>query len=230
MSAHEAEKREVANAAAQLVESGMVLGLGSGSTADLLTHALGAALARGELRDVVGVPTSGRTEALARSLGIALIELPPGGVDLAIDGMDEVTPTLDAVKGLGGALLREKVVAQSADRFVLIGDESKRVAHLGERSPIPVEVLPFGWRRSARRIEALGLRPALRGGEGDPFVSDNGNLVLDAHAAAPFDAEAVDRELLAIPGVLGHGLFLGTAVRALLAGPDGVVTLERPAG
>ena len=230
MSDREAEKRSAALAAARLIESGTVLGLGSGSTADHLTRAVGDALARGELQGVVGVPTSGRTEALARSLGIPLIELPPEGVDLAIDGMDEVTPTLDAIKGLGGALLREKVVAQSAARFVLIGNGSKRVAHLGERAPIPVEVLPFGWRRSARRIESLGLRPEVRGGEGAPFTSDNGNLVVDAYAEDRFDPPTIDRELLAIPGVLGHGLFLGTAALALLAEGGGVTTLERPGG
>jgi ribose 5-phosphate isomerase A len=220
-------KQASALAAARLIESGMVLGLGSGSTADHLTQVVGEALARGELSNIVGVPTSARTEALAASVGIELIDLPASGVDLAIDGMDEVTPELDALKGLGGALLREKVVAQSARRFVLIGDDSKRVMRLGERAPIPVEVLPFGWRRSARRIAALGLAPALRGNEDDPYVSDNGNLVIDAHADAPFDAAELDRGLLAIPGVLAHGLFLGTAQMAFLAGPDGVSELVR---
>jgi ribose 5-phosphate isomerase A len=218
-------KRAAALAAARLIESGMVLGLGSGSTADHLTQVVGEAMARGELHGIVGVPTSDRTEALATSVGIDVIELPAGGVDLAIDGMDEVTPTLDALKGLGGALMREKVVAQSARRFVLIGDESKRVTRLGERAPIPIEVLSFGWRRSAERIASLGLEPALRGGEDAPFISDNGNLVIDARADAPFDAVALDRELLAIPGVLEHGMFLGTAQMAFLAGPNGVSEL-----
>ena len=225
MSDLEEHKRNAALAAARLVESGMVVGLGSGSTARHLTLELGATVARGELRAVRGVPTSQGTAALARSVGIELIELPASGVDIAIDGMDEVTDTLDATKGLGGALLREKIVAHSARCFVLIGDASKRVSHLGERAPIPVEVLPFGWRRTVARIEALGLSPHLRGGERSPFVSDNGNYVVDAHASEPFDAPALDGALMCVPGVLGHGMFLGTAVRAFIASAGGVTVL-----
>lgn len=226
MSDLEEHKRNAALAAARLIESGMVVGLGSGSTARHLTLELGAALARGDLRTVRGVPTSQGTAELARSVGIELIELPASGVDIAIDGMDEVTDALDAIKGLGGALLREKIVAQSAGRFVLIGDAGKRVAHLGERAPIPVEVLPFGWRRTAARIEALGLSPYLRGGERSPFVSDNGNYVVDAHADEPFDAAALDGALMCVPGVLGHGMFLGVAVRAFIASAGGVTEME----
>lgn len=151
-------KRQAAAAALALVSDGMVVGLGTGSTAKHLIDQLGAALAAGELRDVKGVPTSQASERQALALGIELVDLPPAGVDVAIDGMDEVALAagrLDAVKGLGGALLREKIVACAARSFVLIGDDSKLVGRLGERSPLPVEIARFGWRRTLKLLDDL---------------------------------------------------------------------------
>ncbi len=141
--------------------------------------------------------------------------------------MDEVDDALDAVKGLGGALLREKVVAEAARRFVLIGDASKRVTRLGERGPVPVEVLAFGLRHTAARLEALGLEPRLRGGEAAPARSDNGHPILDCAGADRTDPAELAAALDRVPGVVGHGLFLGVADAAYLAGADGVAFRER---
>jgi len=218
----EAMKQAAALRALALVEDGMLLGLGTGSTARWLLDELGARLREGTLKNVAGVATSRQTEERAAGLGIRLVELPAGGLDLAIDGMDEVTPDLQAIKGLGGALTREKIVAAAAKRFVLIGDESKRVAHLGERAPLPVEVVNFGTKRLVRLLADLGAEPRLRQADGEPFVTDNGNLVYDLYFSAPFDARRT-RELLAdMPGVVEHGLFLDMAERAFIAGRTGV--------
>jgi ribose 5-phosphate isomerase A len=221
-------KRRAAHAALSRVRSGMRVGLGSGSTSAHMVRELGRRLATGELADVRGVPTSGRTEKLAREVGVPLIELDADGLDVAIDGMDEVDPRLDAIKGLGGALVREKIVAAAAREFVLIGDAGKRVARLGERTPVPVEVLTFGWRRTERRLRDLGADPRLRLRDGSPFGTDNGHWVLDCHLPAAFDAAAVRAFAAAVdgvPGVLGHGLFLGLTARTFLAGPAGVEEL-----
>ncbi|MEJ2293106.1 MAG: ribose-5-phosphate isomerase RpiA [Deinococcales bacterium] len=215
-------KRDAAERALALVESGMLLGLGSGSTARHFIAGLGERLASGALTGVRGVPCSRESEEQAAALGIPLVDLPAGGLDLAVDGMDEVTPGLDAIKGLGGALAREKIVASSARRFVLIGDDRKRVSRLGERAPLPVEVLPFGLRRTRALLEGLGAQPALRGGEAEPYTTDNGNLIYDLtfpHGFAPGELAAA---LAALPGVVEHGLFLGMAERAFIAGEDGV--------
>mgnify|MGYP001421935357 CR=1 FL=1 len=227
MTTAEAQKRAAAGAALDFVEDGMLVGLGTGSTARHFTLGLGERLERGELRDVTGVPTSLATEALARQAGVPLAELPAGGVDLAVDGMDEVDANLDAVKGLGGALTREKIVAASAGSFILIGDESKVVDRLTSSAPVPVEVIPFGWRRTLQLLAQLELDPSLRGGEDDPFRTDNGNLVVDCtvrHALSPARLAA---DLSALPGVVDHGLFLQLAARALIAGADGVRELVR---
>lgn len=225
-------KRRAAAAAFGLVEHGMLLGLGTGSTAKHLIDLLGEALVAGSLEGIKAVPTSRASQRQAEALGIELVELPPEGVDLAIDGMDElavVNGRLDAVKGLGGALLREKVVALAAKRFVLIGDDSKLVARLGERSPLPVEVARFGWRRTVRLLEDLGASVALRRHGGSPFVSDNGNLICDCTFEAGYDALALQDELARTVGVMEHGLFLGVAERAYLATADGVRELRAAA-
>lgn len=220
-------KAAAAQAALAEVEDGMLLGLGTGSTAHLFLIALGERIASGALPRVRGVATSRATERTSREVGIPLVDLPAGGVDLAVDGMDEVDPELDAMKGLGGALLREKVVAESARRFVLIGDEGKRVDRLGERAPLPVEVLAFGLARTAERARSLGLDPRLRGGETEPYLSDNGNPVLDCGLPSDTSAARLAADLDAIPGVLGHGLFLRMADAAYLAG-NAVSRLDRP--
>jgi len=218
-------KRDAAERALDLVASGMLLGLGSGSTARHFIAGLGARLASGALRDVRAVATSRDSADQASGLGIPLIELPAGGIDLAVDGMDEVSPALDAIKGLGGALTREKIVAGAAKRFVLVGDERKRVSRLGERAPVPVEVVAFGWLRTRERLRALGGDPRLRGGEDDPFTTDNGNLILDLAMPGPFDPRRLAAALCDVPGVVEHGLFLGMAERAFVAEANGVVEL-----
>lgn len=218
----EAMKRAAALRALDLVEDGMVLGLGTGSTARWLVEELGARLRAGALTGVSGVATSRATESRARALGIPVRELPDGGLDLAIDGMDELTPDLQVVKGLGGALTREKIVAAAARRFVLIGDDSKRVTRLGEKAPLPVEVVAFGARRTAHLLAELGCEPRLRLAGGEAYATDNGNVIYDLHFAAPFDPHAVARQLDATPGVVEHGLFLDMAERAFLAGEHGV--------
>jgi ribose 5-phosphate isomerase A len=222
-------KRRVGEAALELVSSGMTLGLGTGSTAYWFLRGLGERLQDGRLRDVTGVPTSRATEATCRDWAIPMVDLPAGGVDLAVDGMDEVTPSLDAIKGLGGALLREKIVAEAAATFVLIGDDRKQVSRLGERSPIPVEVVPFGVARTERLLSELGLKPVLRGGPLEPQLTDNGNPVLDCWSEGPFDGGALDAALHAIPGVVEHGLFIGMASVALVASGGDVVRLDRTA-
>ena len=224
-----ARKRAAADAALAELRSGQRLGLGTGSTAAAFLEALADALASGRLADVAGVPTSRATEVRARELGIPLIDLPADGVDVAVDGMDEVDGALNAVKGLGGALLREKVVAEAATRFVLIGDDGKTVGRLGERAPLPVEVLAFGVARTEARLRALGLTPTLRGGATEPFLSDNGNPILDAVLPEDADLPALAAALDAIPGVMAHGLFLGMADVAYLASDGDVVRREADA-
>lgn len=224
----ERSKARAAHAALAHVRSGMLVGLGSGSTAFHMILELGRRLSSGELQDVRGVPTSLATEKLALASHVPVVDLPASGVDVAIDGMDEVTTSLDAIKGLGGALTREKIVAESARRFLLIGDASKRVDALGQGAPVPVETLAFGWRRTAERLRDLGAEPVVRRVAGEVAHTDNGHLVIDCRMPAGFDARAFARNVDAIPGVLGHGLFLGLAERAFLADLQEVRELVRP--
>ncbi|HKI58669.1 MAG TPA: ribose-5-phosphate isomerase RpiA [Trueperaceae bacterium] len=220
-------KRDAARRALELVEPGMLVGLGSGSTAHHFIAGLGARLAAGALAGVRAVASSRESESQALELGIPLIDLPAGGIDLAVDGMDEVSPTLDAIKGLGGALTREKIVAAAARRFVLVGDGRKRVDRLGQRAPVPVEIIAFGWRHTRERLRALGADPRLRGGEADPYTTDNGNLILDLAMPGPFDPRTLADALCGVPGVVEHGLFLGMAERAFVAEAGGVAELSR---
>jgi ribose 5-phosphate isomerase A len=217
-------KRAAAEAAvAAEVRSGMALGLGTGSTARHVTIAVGRLLAAGDLTGVVAVPTSEATAALAREHGVPLVTLADHPqLALCIDGADEIAPDLGLVKGLGGALLREKIVASAADRFVVVGDASKRVAHLGETAPVPVEVIPFGEAVCALALAAFGCTPEPRTG----FVTDEGNHILDCRFGPIADPPALATAIRAIPGVVEHGLFLGMAAIAYVAGPDGVDVLR----
>jgi ribose 5-phosphate isomerase A len=227
VSSGEDQKRRAAEQAAALVEDGMTIGLGSGTTAEQFVRAIAPRVAQGlRLRCVA---TSSRTERLAADLGIALVDL-VDELDLAIDGADAVERgTLNAIKGRGGALTREKIVALAARRFVIVGDRSKVVDTLADALPVmqvPVEVLPFGWQMTRRRLATLG-DPILREREGAPFVTDNGNLVLDLYNA-PLDRPAdLATAISAIPGVVEHGLFIDIATLALIGEPDGVVELRR---
>lgn len=224
-------KLAVAEAAAALAENGMVMGLGSGSTAMAAVSAIGRRVAQG-LR-IVGIPTSDKTKALAGSLAIPLSTLEEHGhIDLAIDGADEVERgTLNLIKGRGGALLEEKLVAAASRRFAIVVDQSKLVDRLcPQRQPIPVEVVPFGWKTTAQRLAALGaewtLRPAA---DGRPFVTDGGHFILDC-AFPPFDsARELQQRIDGVIGVVEHGLFTGMATEVILAGtgPDGAVVVTR---
>jgi ribose 5-phosphate isomerase A len=222
-------KRLAAEAAARSIESGQRIGLGTGSTARLFLQALGRRLAAGEIRDVVGVPTSRRTAELAQALGIPLASLEEAtGLDLAVDGADEVDPQLNLIKGLGGALLREKIVASASRRFIVVVDEGKLVPRLGTRSPLPVEVLPFGWKVASGRIERLGASVVLRAEGGSPYRTDQANYVLDCGFGPIADAPSLAASLASIPGVLGHGLFVGLATEVLVGAPSGVRRLLSP--
>ncbi len=215
-------KRQAADAAARLVEDGMVVGLGTGSTATFLIDALIARVHDG-LR-IGAIATSERSAARAAEGGIRLIGFADAEwIDLAIDGADEIEPTrLDLIKGLGGALLREKIVANASRRFVVIADEGKLVATLGERTPVPVEVAPFGWEATDRQLRALGATPRpRRDRNGALFVTDGGNLVLDCHMGPLEDPVALERDMRDIVGVVETGLFLGRAGLAIVAGEDG---------
>lgn len=216
--------------AATDVASGMRLGLGTGSTVAYFLRHLGARLASGELADVVGVPTSIRTEKAARRLGIplgTLSELAP--LDLTVDGADEVDPQLNLIKGLGGALLREKMVAQASDRFVAVVDEAKLVDRLGVRAPVPVEVVPFEFDSHWKWLQALGADPRLRREEsGDAFVTDNGLLIVDCRFVNGIDDPlGLESRLMHRAGVVESGLFLGLADEAVVAGTDGVYRMGR---
>ncbi len=228
----DALKRDAALAALSEVRSGMTLGLGTGSTARHFVDALGAALASGALEAVRGVPTSEDTASRARSLQIPLVELHEAGrIDLAVDGADEVTAALDLVKGLGGAHLREKMVVQASERFVVVADSGKRVTRLGQKAPLPVEVVPFGWRAHLPFFRELGAEPVLRVVEanGEPFLTDNRNLVVDlAFSEGIPDPVAVEAALRARAGIVETGLFLGMAARCYLAADGGVEVLDRP--
>ncbi|HEX8117568.1 MAG TPA: ribose-5-phosphate isomerase RpiA [Pyrinomonadaceae bacterium] len=215
-------KQRVGYRAAELIEDGMRVGLGTGTTAHWLVERLGERVREG--LKVRCVPTSRRTEEQARSLSIPLATL--GEVielDIAIDGADEIGPGLALIKGGGGALLREKLVASAARRFVVIADGSKKVEVLG-RFPLPVEVVRFGWELTARRVsEVTRAEPALRrAADGEPFVTDNGNFILDCRCGEIPDPARTERELKALVGVVECGLFVGMAESAVVATDEGV--------
>ena len=227
-------KRAAGLAAAALVEHGMRLGLGTGSTTAFAIEALGRRVREDGL-DVVGVPTSVAAERLARRHGVPVVPLvalgldalPPtqAPLDLALDGADEVDPALDLVKGRGAAHVREKVVAALAARFVVLVDAPKRVDRLGTTAPVPVEVLPFAEPAVARALRGLGAEPVLREGrhKDGPVVTDQGLWVIDARFDGVDDAAALAAEIDGVPGVLGHGLFVGLATDALVGEADGGV-------
>jgi ribose 5-phosphate isomerase A len=213
-------KRLAAEAAARRVVSGMLVGLGTGSTAIHAVPCLAERLKSGELRDILGIPTSYQSLMLARQLGIPLIDLDEvDRIDIAIDGADEVAPGLTLIKGAGAAQTREKIIAELADDFSVVVDESKLVDRLGSKMPVPVEVLPFAVGPVTRAIERLGGQPTLRMGvkKAGPVVTDQGNLVIDARFAEIPEPARLERELKMIPGTLENGLFVGLARRAFVA-------------
>jgi ribose 5-phosphate isomerase A len=229
MTDREAAKQQAAEQALQYVHSGMALGIGTGSTAKYLMYGLADRLRDGRLRDLVGVPTSEATAAMCRELGIPLATLEQRPrLDLAIDGADEIDPALNLVKGLGGALLREKIIAASAGRFIVIADDAKLVGQLGTRVPLPVEVIEFGVPLAVRRLAELGCTPVPRSiATGGLFRTDEGNVILDCHFPGIADAAVLSVAIRAIPGVVEHGLFIGMATVALISGSAGVATMVR---
>jgi ribose 5-phosphate isomerase A len=221
-------KRQAAEAAVAYVEDGMVLGLGSGSTAELALHALAARVVAG--LQVSGVPTSERTAALARQLGVPLTDFAAHSkLDLAIDGADEVEPTsLALIKGRGGALLREKIVASASRRFLVVVDETKLVPKLG-RGAVPIEVVAFGSQTVLARLEKAGVRPTVRrSAGGSPFVTDGGNYIVDCATGPVNDEAALDQRLRSVVGVVETGLFLGLTDQVIVATPAGIRLLDRP--
>jgi ribose 5-phosphate isomerase A len=220
-------KIAAANFAADQVQNGMKVGLGTGSTAYHLVEALGRRVASG--LKIIGVPTSERTVNQARGLGIPLSDLGEyPRLDMTIDGADEVaTGSLHLLKGLGGALLREKIVAAASSKLIIIVDESKIVKHLGSKSVVPVEVVPFGWQAAAKRVEALGCTPVLRmTPEGSPYLTDGSHYILDCAFGPIPDAEKLDRELNCTVGVVEHGMFLGMTSMVIIGKATGIETMH----
>ncbi len=225
----DALKRAAAEAAAALVRDGMVVGLGTGSTAYFAIAALIRRVREEGLR-IEGIPTSERSAAQAREGGIPLVDFGRRArVDLTIDGADEVAlGSLHLVKGLGGALLREKIVASASAREVIVADAAKLVERLGATVPVPVEVAPFGWQATAAALRRRGAEPSLRERDGEPVVTDGGNLLLDCRMAPIADPAATERLLREVVGVLEVGLFVGLATEAFIADADGVRHLQAP--
>jgi len=221
-------KRAAAEKALELVRDGMLLGLGSGSTVRYFTEGVGRLVAEG--MKVRGVPTSRETAERAAECGIPIVTELVGEIDLAVDGADEVDPALNLIKGRGGALFREKIVAAASKRLVVIIDESKMVKQLGE-GVLPVEVLPFLWRTTADRLLTLGASLVVRGGEEAPFVTDNGNLILDlTFENGIADPAKLATAIKAMTGVVEHGLFVGMTDTCIVAGADGPRVLGRSGG
>jgi ribose 5-phosphate isomerase A len=217
-------KKAAAEKAVEQVKSGMVLGLGSGSTTRYAVAKIGQLWQAGLLTGLVAVPTSDETAAQARQYQLPLTSLnEQTSLDLAIDGADEVDPHLNLIKGLGGALLREKMVELAARRFIVVVDGSKLVNKLGSHAPLPVEVVQFGWKAQTRWLARLGCTPVLRGGEAQPFVTDNGNYILDCAFPHGIDDPAeLAATLRSRVGIVEHGLFLGMASQVIVAEAGGV--------
>ncbi|KAF8392330.1 hypothetical protein HHK36_022672 [Tetracentron sinense] len=223
-------KKLAAHKAVEYVSSGMVLGLGTGSTAAFVVAKIGELLSSGELKNIIGIPTSKRTAEQASSLGIPLSVLDDHPIlDLAIDGADEVDPELNLVKGRGGALLREKMVEAASSKFVVVVDETKLVTGLGGSGlAMPVEVVQFCWKYNLIRLQELfkeeGCEAKLRlDGNGKPYVTDNSNYIVDLYFESPIkDSGAAGKEISAFEGVVEHGLFLDMATAVIIAGKEGV--------
>ena len=233
MTLTDSEKAAAARKSLEYIKDGMVVGLGTGSTAKHFVELLGERVRAG--LNVIGVPTSETTRADALRCGIALTTLDDiDRLDLTVDGADEIDPALNVIKGGGGALLREKIVAAASDRMIVIADDSKWVEVLG-RFPLPMEVIPFGLAATQRAIRSAFAESGVSGQmvvrksrDGHVFVTDGGHWIVDAHLGRIVDAPRLAGLLAAIPGVVEHGLFVGLASVAMLAGPEGIRVVERP--
>ena len=220
-------KQLAAEKAVEYVESGMVLGLGTGSTAVFMVREIGRLLKNGHLQDIIAIPTSEATAREAEKWNIPLTTLDAHPViDLTIDGADEIAPDLGLIKGLGGALLREKITAVSSKKLIIISDDSKVVHHLGQKTPIPVEVIPFARQPVRTHLESLGATVVERMDGDEPFITDENNIILDCHFDCIADPHALARAIRQQPGVVEHGLFLDMATLAVIAAVDGLLLLE----
>ena len=222
-------KQEAAEYAVQFIQSGMTLGLGTGTTSIYATRRISELYRSGQLRDIVAFATSRAVWHEAVRMGLPMLtEDLPQAIDITIDGADEVDPQLNLIKGGGGALLREKIVAQASCREIIIVDESKLSPQLGTNWPVPVEVLPYGWQSQARFLESLGAEVTLRQtGDGSEFHTDQGNIILDSRFGPIADLKALAEKLAARAGIMEHGLFLHLADDVIVAGPGGIKHLQR---
>jgi len=222
-------KQRAGEAAVEYIKDGMIVGLGTGSTAKFFIAALASAQRSGKLKNVQGIPTSLASERLARESGLPVttfskVEI----IDVTVDGADEIAPDLSLIKGMGGALLREKIVAQSSKMLVIIADESKLVSQLGTRSALPVEVTSFAYESTERFLRGLGCQPVLRRHpDGAVFITDNGNYIFDCRFQGISDPPALQRKLADRAGVVESGLFLSMASLAIIASAGEIRTLSR---
>lgn len=227
MKVMDASKKRAADNALNLIRDGQIVGLGTGSTAKFAIEGLGRMVREG--LSVKGVPTSIATERMAFQLGIPLVDLNESGtIDITLDGADEVDPDFNMIKGGGGALTREKLVALASTKRVILVDESKLVARLGASRPLPIEVLPFSWTMSARLISGLGCLASLRRQGEVPFITDNGNYILDCEFGPIRDAADLEKQIKLLPGVIDSGLFIAIADTLVIGFDDRVETRERP--
>ena len=220
-------KEMAAREAVKYVEDGMVVGLGSGSTANKAIQLIGQKV-KEEGIGIIGIPTSTASDLLGRAVGIRIGELDDHPqVDLTIDGADEVDPSLNLVKGLGGALVREKIVAASSRVEMIVIDDSKMVDRLCQKAPLPVEIIKYSSKSTMRKLAALGCVPELRMAEDEPFISDNLNYIVHCKFERIDDPRAMEAEIGMIPGVVDSGLFIGLASKVIVASAEGVRILER---
>ena len=219
-------KEMAAREAIKHVKDGMVVGLGSGSTASIAIRLLGEKVRHGW--NIVGVPTSRDSEELGRSVGMTIGELKDHHVvDVTIDGADEVSPDLNLIKGLGGALVREKIVATASNMEVIVVDDSKLVSYLCQKAPLPVEIVKFAPESTVMKLERFGCVPRLRQKNGVSFITDNGNLIADCKFPRIDNPKKMEAELNLVPGVVDNGLFVGLAHKVIVASKDGVRTIDR---
>jgi len=222
-------KKKAAERAVKFVQSGMIVGLGTGSTTGFALELIGEAIKAGRLKDIVGIPSSLQTERLANEFGIPLTTFEKHTeIDLTIDGADEVDPRLNLIKGGGGALLREKVLAQASHRNIIIVDEGKFSQRLGTNWPVPIEVIPFAWPVEAHFLTSLGAKVALRKeSDGNPFTTDQDNFILDCDFGPIAHADQLATLASQRAGIVEHGLFLELATDVIVAGQDGIRHLTR---
>jgi ribose 5-phosphate isomerase A len=216
-------KKEAGISAVDFIESGMVLGLGTGSTVRFALEEIGKRYKEGRLKDIVGIPSSIDTDKRAKELGIPIVTFDERHeLDLTIDGADEVDPELNLIKGGGGALLREKVLAQSSKRNIMIVDESKLSPKLGTHWPVPIEVIPFAWMPVAKYLESLGSKPVLRKRDGKPYRTDQNNYILDTNFGPIDDLEGLTIKLGQKAGIVEYGIFIGTTSEVIVAAKSGI--------